>query len=117
MTNYGTWVAFPVGDPRLTAPEVFRLGSRVDQVPTIKESQGDVSITTILGEVGPPYSPNCDTWSLGLLLASLTLDIHTLWPTAKVSQVVRKVLSLGECDTGAGVLERISREHGCGPWR
>ena len=37
MTNYGTWVAFTVGDPRLTAPEVFRLGSRVDQVPTIKE--------------------------------------------------------------------------------
>ena len=72
MTNYVTWVAFPVRDPRLTAPEVFRLGSRVDLVPTIKEYQGDVSITTIPGEVGPPYSPKCDTWSLGLLLASLT---------------------------------------------
>jgi len=113
MTNYGAWVAFPVGDPRLTAPEVFKLGSRVDQVPSVVEYQGDVSITTIPGEVGPPYSSNCDTWSLGLLLASLTLDIPILWPTAKVSQVVRKVLSLGECDTGAAVLERISREHGC----
>jgi len=113
MTNYGAWVAFPVGDPRLTAPEVFRQGSRVEQAPTITDYNGDVSITTIPAEVGPPYFPNCDSWSLGLLLASITLDIPVLWPKAKVSQVVRKVLSLGECDSGAGVLERISREHGC----
>ena len=30
-----------------------------------------------------------------------------------VYQVVRKVLSLEHCDSGAAVLERLSREHGC----
>ena len=77
-------VAFPVGDPRLTAPEVFSLGSRVDQVPTITEYQGDVIITNIPGEVGPSYSPNSNsyTWFMDLLLASLTLDIPNLLPVA-----------------------------------
>jgi len=113
MTNYGLWVAFPVGDPRLTAPEVFKHGSRVEQIPNLMETTGEVSITTIPSETGPPYSPSSDTWSLGLLLASLTLDIPMLWPQARVGQVVRKVLSLAECDSGVSVLERISREHGC----
>jgi len=113
MTNYGSWVAFPMGDPRLTAPDVLKFGINKEEVLKVTEFQSDVSITTIPADCGPPYSPNCDTWSLGVLLASITLDIPVLWPSAKVSQVIRKVLSLGDCESGAAVLERISREHGC----
>ena len=117
LTNYGAWVDFPVGDPRLTAPEILRQERNVDTsvVTSLTESQlGEaVSITTIPAEPVVPYASNVDSWSLGMLLASLTLDLAQLWPGAKVWQVVRKVVSLGECESGAGVLERVAREHGC----
>ena len=51
------------------------------------------------------HDANFDTWSLDLLIKSLTLVIPTWWPTTKVSQVVRKVDSLRECDMEARVLE------------
>ena len=61
------------------------MGSRVDQVPTITEYQGeDVIITNIPGEVCPSYSPNSTTWFMDLLLASFTLDIPNLWTTTNV---------------------------------
>ena len=99
LTNYGAWVDFPVGDPRLTAPEILRQERNVDTsvVTSLTESQlGEaVSITTIPAEPVVPYASNVDSWSLGMLLASLTLDLAQLWPGAKVWQVVRKGVSLG----------------------
>ena len=115
LTNYGAWVDFPLGDPRLTAPEILRNYKNVESAPTnMTDSQvGDVSITTIPAEPSVPYQANVDTWSLGMLLTSICLDVPVLWPGAKVWQVIRKVVSLGECETGAVVLERVAREHGC----
>ena len=115
MTNYGAWVDFPMGDPRLTAPEILRCNRHVDSVTSsLTESQmGDVSITTISPEPGLPYSSNVDSWTLGMMLAGICLDLAQLWPGAKVWQVVRKVVSLGDCEAGATVLERIAREHSC----
>ena len=64
-----------------------------------------------------------------MMLAGICLDLDHLWPGAKVIiphpvtviilfpvqvwQVVRKVASLGDCEAGATVLERVAREHGC----
>ena len=102
LTNYGAWVAFPLGDPRLTAPEVFRQPRLCSQ-----------ALEPESGGWPPPFSPRCDTWSLGLLLAMLCLDIPELWPGARVGQVVRKVASLADCEGGPAVVERVAREHGC----
>jgi len=118
MTNYGSWVAFPIGDPRLTAPEVFARGQSCSDAVTIdsdspRNGNEDLSFTAILPEAQPPDTPSADVWSLGVLLASILLDIPLLWPSAKIGQIVRKILSLGDCDSGAAVLEKISREHSC----
>ena len=48
-----------------------------------------------------------------MLLAGLVLDIPQFWPSAKIGQVLRKVMSLGECESGAAVLEKLGREHSC----
>ena len=66
---------------------------------------GDISITTIPPEPELPYHFNVDTWSLGMLLTSICLDIPQLWPGAKVWQVIRKVVSLGECESGKEYLK------------
>ena len=114
MTNYGEWVDFPCGDPRLTAPEVLRQERKVETVTAMAEAQfSELSITTIAPEPVVSLASNVDSWSLGMLLTSLTLDIPELWPGAKVWQVIRKVVSLGECESGSVVVERIAREHGC----
>ena len=88
LTNYGAWVAFPtVCDPRVTAPEVLRRGARAPPPPAVTpEAAGELQ-THIPAEAPPPHGASCDTWSLGLLLATLVLDIPRLWPEAKVAQV------------------------------
>jgi len=117
MTNYGSWVSFPcLTDPRATAPEVVARGPNQAEVisnPTPSESPAGDPQTMIPPESPPPYGPSSDTWSLGLLLASLALDIPVFWPGVRVGQVLRKVVSLQHCETGAAVIERLSREHGC----
>jgi len=117
MTNYGSWVSFPcLTDPRATAPEVVARGLNQAEVisnPTPSESPAGDPQTMIPPESPPPYGPSSDTWSLGLLLASLALDIPVFWPGVRVGQVLRKVVSLQHCETGAAVIERLSREHGC----
>jgi len=117
MTNYGSWVSFPcLTDPRATAPEVVARGLNQAEVisnPTPSESPAGDPQTMIPPELPPPYGPSSDTWSLGLLLASLALDIPVFWPGVRVGQVLRKVVSLQHCETGAAVIERLSREHGC----
>lgn len=110
MTGYGRHVAFPIFDPRFTAPEVLlRPPISADQAdgedggeePSSEESSGGNgdsprSLVAIAEEEPPPYDPRCDVWSLGVVLASLALGLSRAGPWAglKVSQVLRKVISL-----------------------
>jgi len=112
MTDYGCWVSFPVSDPRTTAPEVLKQGKR-EPAALLEQVEQPEDLTQIPSEPALPYPHSADTWSLGLLLASLTLDIPRLWPeVSQPGQLVRKVLSLGEAASGSQVLERVAREHG-----
>ena len=51
-----------------------------------------------------------DSWSLGMIIAELLLG-KTLWSGYKLTQYLRKVLSL--IHTENSVFERISRENDC----
>lgn len=51
-----------------------------------------------------------DSWSLGIIITELLIN-HKLWPGIKLSQCLRKVLSLIHSDVS--VFERIMREHNC----
>ncbi|XP_055533546.1 TBC domain-containing protein kinase-like protein [Wyeomyia smithii] len=79
MTDGGKYTSFPIGNVKYHAPEVL-LGSKQN----IKS----------------------DVWSLGIILAELALG-GTLWETLKLSQIVRKILSL---TTASNVLEKLARE-------
>ncbi|XP_061509156.1 TBC domain-containing protein kinase-like protein isoform X2 [Anopheles gambiae] len=81
MTGGGRYVSFPIGNVRYQAPEVL-LGSRANA--------------------------KSDVWSLGIVLAELALGC-TLWESLKLSQIVRKVLSL--VNTQHAVFEKLAREH------
>ncbi|XP_043516498.1 TBC domain-containing protein kinase-like protein isoform X2 [Frieseomelitta varia] len=84
MTDCGKNVSFPIGYPKYTAPEVF-LSSGVS-------------------------SPKVDSWSLGMIIAELLLT-KSIWSGVKLSQCLRKVLSLIHCETS--VFERLAREINC----
>ncbi|XP_076665242.1 TBC domain-containing protein kinase-like protein [Andrena cerasifolii] len=84
MTDSGRNVCFPIGYPKYTAPEVF-LSAGVS-------------------------SPKVDSWSLGMIIAELLLG-RSIWPGVKLSQCLRKVLSLIHCETS--VFERLARENNC----
>ncbi|XP_011498464.1 PREDICTED: TBC domain-containing protein kinase-like protein [Ceratosolen solmsi marchali] len=84
MTDHGKNVSFPIGYPKYTAPEIF-LNNGV-------------------------RSFKVDSWSLGMIIAERLLKC-TLWPGVKLSQCLRKVLSL--IHTENSVFERLSRENNC----
>ena len=48
-----------------------------------------------------------------MILARQIFGIQEFWPSAKVGQVLRKIISLGNCSTGAAVLDKLAREHNC----
>lgn len=50
--------------------------------------------------------PKVDVWSLGVILTEIVFKTE-LWPMLKLSQCLRKVLSLIYCDD---VLSRFARE-------
>lgn len=82
---YGIKVAVCISRyPKYTAPEVF-LSAGVS-------------------------SPKVDSWSLGMIIAELLLG-RSIWPGVKLSQCLRKVLSLIHCETS--VFERLARENNC----
>lgn len=54
-----------------------------------------------------------DVWSLGIILAELALGVGQLWPELKLAQLMRKVLSLINCNSDTSVLSRLAREHSC----
>ncbi|XP_043787150.1 TBC domain-containing protein kinase-like protein isoform X2 [Apis laboriosa] len=84
MTDNGKNVSFPIGYPKYTAPEVF-LSPGVS-------------------------SAKVDSWSLGIIIAELLLT-KSIWSGVKLSQCLRKVLSLIHCETS--VFERLARETNC----
>lgn len=55
-------------------------------------------------------SVKVDSWSLGMIIAERLLG-RTLWPGVKLSQCLRKVLSL--IQTENSVFERLSHENNC----
>ena len=115
LTDYGLLVSFPIFEPRSVAPEVLLQGlplSGGSGRPTdseIDEQELD-SISHILPARKPPYSVSCSVWSLGILLLAKCIGMKSeqdFWPTLKVSQVLRKVMSLASCHDA---LWRIARE-------
>lgn len=126
ITEYGRLVAFPIGDPRFTAPDVLLRGMQSESsagfnaVPdtaatSISSNNAAVDLSpplTIPDEFRPPDDPHVDVWSLGMIMAARLLNINQLWPQAKVGQVIRKIVSLADCESGAAVLEKLAREHG-----
>lgn len=70
--------------PKYTAPEVF-----------LNPSSSGVKV---------------DSWSLGVIIAEQLLG-QPIWPGVKLSQCLRKVLSLILCDTS--IFERFARENNC----
>merc|ERR1719264_807990 len=121
LSNYGEYVAFPIFNPRFAAPEVIAAGTPVSQLERAAAAKGDLkkdsgddeedmeSLNMIPPEPQPRYDPKCDSWSLGMVAACAALDLlRGPWPTLKVPQIARKLLSLGEYQ--GSVLDRIARE-------
>ena len=120
LSNYGEYVAFPIFNPRFAAPEIIAAGPPVLQLARAAAAKGDLekdsgdeedmeSLNMIPPEPQPRYDPKCDTWSLGMVAACAALDLpHGPWPSLKVPQIARKLLSLGEYQ--GNVLDRIARE-------
>lgn len=85
MTNSGKNITFPIGKLKYTAPEVL-----------------------ILDRASNKSGPKTDSWSLGIIVLELLLGAQ-LWPTLKLSQIIRKILSLTHC---TDVVMRLAREMG-----
>lgn len=86
MTNNGKNITFPIGKLKYTAPEVL-----------------------VLDRGSNKSGPKTDSWSLGIIILELILGAQ-LWPTLKLSQIIRKILSLTHC---TDVVMRLAREMGC----
>lgn len=57
-----------------------------------------------------PCGVKIDSWSLGMIIAEQLLG-QPIWPGVKLSQCLRKVLSLILC--GTSIFERLTRENNC----
>lgn len=57
-----------------------------------------------------PNGVKIDSWSLGMIIAEQLLG-RPIWAGVKLSQCLRKVLSLILCDTS--IFERLARENNC----
>lgn len=57
-----------------------------------------------------PSGVKVDSWSLGIIIAEKLLE-QSIWPGVKLSQCLRKVLSLMLCDIS--IFECLAREHNC----
>lgn len=85
MTNSGKNISFPIGKLKYTAPEIL-----------------------VLDKASNKSGPKTDSWSLGIIVLELLLGTQ-LWPTLKLSQIIRKILSLTHC---TDVVMRLAREMG-----
>lgn len=121
MTHYGSYVAFPIFNPRFAAPEVISQGAPDSPGQIVRaemEAEGESPRSTdpnfdnlnqIPDAPKPSYDPKCDIWSLGMILACRALKMPCPWPNLKIPQILRKILSLE--DSQADPLTRIVREH------
>ena len=121
MTDYGNWVSFSVFDPRSVAPEIIWKGlpsQTIGSNDTSKERPEEEpveldSISQILPARKPPYRSSCAVWTLGMIVFAKAIGLKSendLWPSLKLSQVLRKILSLSKTQD---VLCRLSREFDC----
>lgn len=115
MTDYGLLVGFPLFDPRSVAPEIiqsFPSESSNDSKWTEDDTETD-SISHILPARKAPFKSSVAVWTLGMILLAKAIGLkceQEFWPSLKVSQVLRKVLSLVHCQDMMG---RLSREFDC----
>eukprot|EP00095_Tigriopus_kingsejongensis_P010865 snap_masked-scaffold864_size87066-processed-gene-0.0 protein:Tk10865 transcript:snap_masked-scaffold864_size87066-processed-gene-0.0-mRNA-1 annotation:"hypothetical protein CAPTEDRAFT_220004" len=109
-THYGACVAFPIFNPRFTAPEVLALGRPVVELePLSPMGEGVDESVPSESAPNPPYDPKCDVWSWGMCLACLALGLPTLWPDLSWPQLIRKVLSFQAYQ--GPIFERVAREN------
>jgi TBC domain-containing protein kinase-like protein len=87
VTNGGKYVAFPIGSPKYSPPDVFLSAM----------TKGNII-----------YS--CDVWSLGIIVLEILIG-KELWADLKLPQIIKKVASLVHCENG--ILQRILQEHHC----
>jgi len=98
MTGFGAHVAFPIGCPEFTAPEVILSG------------QG---LSPLFG----PSGPKVDVWSLGIILIYLILE-GSLWASdsetsCDVEKIFLKILSLAKRvqDSSGDILHLLFNDH------
>nr|XP_018914620.1 PREDICTED: TBC domain-containing protein kinase-like protein isoform X2 [Bemisia tabaci] len=84
MTHGGKSVSFPIGSPKYMAPEVFLHARSAEYTSGVK----------------------VDIWSLGIIAAELLLS-KSLWDGVQLTQILRKVLSLVNCNA---IFARLARE-------
>ncbi|XP_078456892.1 TBC domain-containing protein kinase-like protein isoform X2 [Lampetra planeri] len=93
MTNGGTAVDFPIGEPSYMAPEVVAQGPARH------------------GERRAPIGPKSDVWSLGIILLQLWLG-EKLWPRASIAEKMKAIVKLGsEHDVVAAMLRTHGGSH------
>ncbi|XP_021954144.1 TBC domain-containing protein kinase-like protein isoform X2 [Folsomia candida] len=85
MTNCGKYVAFPIGHPKYTAPEVLRSGMKTGH-----------------------KLCSCDVWSLGIVLIEF-LTRTELWTGFRLPNLIKKILDLGN---SISILDTILEQHG-----
>lgn len=86
MTNSGRYVAFPIGHPKYTAPELI-----------------------VSGMQNGHKLPSCDVWSLGIILLEFLMKTE-LWTNSRYPAIINKILDLRSCTTS--ILETILEQHG-----
>jgi len=86
VTNGGSYVSFPIGQPKYAAPEVF-----------LSEAKRGTHLFS------------CDVWSLGIILAEVCLG-RPVYEELKIAQIIQKVIDFSTCDKA--VLSLVLEEHG-----
>ncbi len=66
-------------------------------------------LTQIPDAPRPPHDLRCDIWSAGMVLLCKWLDLPIPWPTLKIPQVIRKIISLERLQ--GSVAEKVAREN------
>ena len=114
MTDYGQLVGFPIFEAKTVAPEILQQGPLVQShFQNFESEEGLDSISHILPAKQPPYKANCAVWTLGMIILAKCLGFQSeedFWPSLQPSQVLRKVLSLSNCQD---VIGRLAREFNC----
>lgn len=112
MTDGGKNVSFPIGylqmfsftDVLIDLFACRKISNKTPFSSSPKYTAPEVFLTP------SPSGVKIDSWSLGMIIAEQLLG-QPIWPGIKLSQCLRKVLSLILCDTS--IFERLARENNC----